>query len=162
MTQRHWKRRLSRYLLTFAIGGILGGSIFGGVKVNHLWQRSQVISQCPGSRLNASNGPLIPLHPAQVTVEPWKGRHNVYAVFLVPNGYHPDEYVTIALPDGQTYCGHIYTPKPHVANYPVPPGYYVVRGLLRTRTTIGILSAGKKAELEQPQHWTLATQKNWW
>jgi hypothetical protein len=111
MTRRPWKRRLGRHLLTFAIGGMVGGILFGGtllggVKVNHLWQRSQMISDCPGSRLSASNGPLIPVHPAQVTVEPWKGRHNVYAVFLVPNGYHPDEFVTIALPNGQTYCGH--------------------------------------------------------
>jgi hypothetical protein len=158
MTQRSIHHRFWLYLLTLmVVGGMLGA-----VKLNHLWQRSQVISDCPGSTLNAQDGPLVLRHPQKVVVEPWKGRHHVYATFVVPGGTHPDEFVTITFADGQTYCANTIVIQPHIAGLPVPPGHYVVRGLLRTRTTIGLLSSGKKAELEQPRNWTLATQKNWW
>jgi hypothetical protein len=159
MTQRSIHHQFWLYLLTLmVVGGMLGA-----VKVNHLWQRSQVISDCPGSTLSPNHGPLVTLHPQKVVVAPWKGRHHVYAMFVVPAGYQPDEFVTVTFADGQAYCAETKTLRPHIADdLSVPPGHYVVQALLRTRTTIGLLSSGKKAELEQPQNWTLATQKNWW
>jgi hypothetical protein len=160
MMKQPLQRRIWLYLMTLTIvGGMLGGA----KKANHFLQRSQVISDCSGSSLSLSHGPRLPLHPQQVVVEPWKGRHNVYALFLVPNGYQPDEFVAIALANSQTYCGHTEVlDNPQAMNFPVPPEHYAVRGMLRTRTTIGLLSEGRKAELERPENWTLAIQKNWW
>jgi hypothetical protein len=160
MMKQPLQRRIWLYLMTLTIvGGMLGGA----KKANHLLQRSQVISDCSGSTLSPSHGPRLPLHPQQVVVHPWKGRHNVYALFLVPNGHQPDEFVMITLANGQTYCGHtVVLDNPQAINFSVPPDHYAVRGMLRTRTTIGLLSEGRKAELERPENWTLAIQKNWW
>ncbi len=151
MIKRPIQHRIWLYLLVLTIaGGMVGGE-------------QKVISDCFGSTLSPSHGPRLPLHPQRVVVEPWKGRHNVYALFIVPNGHQPDEFVSIALTNGQTYCGHTEVLNhPQVINLSVPPNHYVVRGMLRTRTTIGLLSEGRKAELERPENWTLATQKNWW
>jgi hypothetical protein len=142
---------------------IVGGMLGGARKANHLLQRSPVISDCSGSSLSLSHGPRLSLHPQQVVVEPWKGRHNVYALFIVPNGHQPDEFVMITLANGQSYCGHtVVLDNPQAINLSVPPDHYAVRGMLRTRTTIGLLSEGRKAELERHENWTLAIQKNWW
>jgi hypothetical protein len=149
--------RILLYCFILAIGGGMLGSA-----ANRWFERSATISNCPGSTLSRSHGPLVPLHAQQVFVQPWKGRHQVYALFLVPGGYQADQFVTIKLADGQIYCGHTALVDPSTLNQSLPPGHYMMRGKLRTRTTIGLLSQGKKAELEQPTNWTLVTQKNWW
>jgi hypothetical protein len=146
------KRRIRQRSITYlALVLLLSGSL-GGAKASQILQTSPHVSDCPERHQSASS---YPIHPQYVMVEPWKGRHNVYGIFIIPANHESDWLVTVTLKDGQRYCGNLAIVDDDSAIAPLAEGEYVMQGLLRTRTTLWLLSHGKKAELEQPHNWTL-------
>jgi hypothetical protein len=142
------RRRSAIYL---ALVLLISGSL-GGAKANQILQTSPHVSDCPEKHRSASS---YPIHPQYVIVEPWKGRHNVYGIFVIPANHESDWLVTVTFKDGQRYCGQMNITDDDSALQPLGEGEYVMQGLLRTRTTLWLLSHGKKGELEQPKNWTL-------
>lgn len=106
------------------------------------------VSHCPEQIVSSSK--TQPLHPTHVVVKPWKGRHHVYAYFVIPPGYRPSPFFEIAVGDAKSYCGQI---------KPVSSEHQVVKGWLRTRTAMWLVLNGKTAELVQPQNWLLQVEK---
>jgi hypothetical protein len=156
--QRLLRPKIKRQMIVCGLALMMIGGMLGGAKADRLFR--QVRNYCPPTILDQARSTPIIIHPRQVVVKPWKGRHHVYAVFVIPGGYRADQFVTIALKNGETYCGFVVSADERASGQPLNSGEYAMLGLFRTRTTIELLTQGKKAQLETPANWTLAIQPN--
>lgn len=113
-----------------------------------------VVSGCPDEVLAQVANPANVVHPEQVVVEPWHGRHNVFATFKVPEGYEASDVVVVTVKGSNPYCGIVmpYSPSRERIDQRV-------FGWFRTRTALWLLTKGQLSQLEQPENWKLAVFK---
>jgi hypothetical protein len=103
--------------------------------------------------------PKLYLSPEKVVVEPWRGQHHVYGVFMLPNDYLHDHLITITLPGEPTYCGVLLNAGESYNGIRAKPGHYLIKGYLQTRITIGLIAKGKVSQLKQSKNWKLGYAK---
>lgn len=132
------------------------------------FRKPGAVSQCAGSTINTvtqaktatPNDSIRTIHPTNVVVEPWQGRHNIYAVFEVPVGFVPERSFMVMV-DGNAYCGYI---EPNGATFNAaiaanPNQPQPVVGKFRTRTALRLITKGQGSELKQTQNWWLVVKK---
>jgi hypothetical protein len=95
------------------------------------------------------------IHPEKLVIRPWRGRHNVYAIFAIPPGYRTDDAFTLSIPGTRTYCGNfrnrgIIVSADDQSNY-----YILIQGFLNTRIALKLIAQGKLDELRDPEYWSL-------
>jgi hypothetical protein len=155
-------------LVTVGLVGLLKSR---GVSIAELAQHPGTLSDCPADVASDLENPAFGARPARaasvaqrpikVVVKPWAGRHNVYGVFSLPIGDPssqtggPPPYITIDLPGRQTYCAAVVKIDPSWVGLPDRPDQEVVIGLLHTRTALWLLGHGQKADLQNPENWSL-------
>ena len=144
-------RQLFYPLLVLSFLGIIGFSyIFGRL----------LITGCDQWSVASSKGAKYYTHPEKVEVQPWHGRHHVYAIFMIPGGYLNDKIFTITIQGAGTYCGVVDFGGARVAEgVYAEPGNYLMKGLLNTRTALRLISQGKGDQLKQPVNWRLGYTK---
>ncbi|MBD1845448.1 hypothetical protein H6F89_18960 [Cyanobacteria bacterium FACHB-63] len=116
-------------------------------------RRPGVVSGCPDWVLTQTETATEFVYPDHIVVEPWQGRHNVFATFKVPDGYQPGRFVVVRFEGSSPYCGDVVTHS--TAN-----GDRQVTAFFRTRTTLWLMSKGQINQLEQPNNWKLAIFKS--
>lgn len=114
-----------------------------------------VVSSCPDGVLEQIANPANVVHPEQVVVEPWQGRHNVFATFKVPDGYKATDVVVVTVKGSHPYCGIVMPYSPSGASIDQR-----VFGWFRTRTALWLMTKGQLSQLEQPANWKLVVVKN--
>lgn len=95
--------------------------------------------------------------PAKVVVEPWRGPHHVYGVFVIPRQYKFDHLYTSKLTI-QGYSAQFQAGSPEdedIHSGQAEPGYYVKRVYLSTRTAIWFLLMWRFGDLRTSCHWWL-------
>ncbi|MEB3177736.1 MAG: hypothetical protein VKL59_01635 [Nostocaceae cyanobacterium] len=98
--------------------------------------------------------------PEKIVIEPWRGEHNVYAIFTIPGGHYNDRRFTVTVDGVGTYCGTLQFAGTEVADgVPAKPGYYLMRGHLRTRATLWLMMQGKGDELYKATNWKVGYAK---
>jgi hypothetical protein len=162
-------------LVALGLVGTVGLLKWRGVSLAQVTQHPGTLSECsadgesenqpareqpPGEQAGASGAQQ---RPVKVVVKPWAGRHHVYGVFILPDstsqttgqatGQPP--YITINIPGRQTYCAAVVQVDPSWVGLPDRPGQQVVIGLLHTRTAWWLLGHGQKADLQNPENWSL-------
>lgn len=113
-----------------------------------------VVSGCPDWILEQTENPANVIHPEKIVVEPWQGRHNVFATFKVPDGYETSDIVVVNVKGSHPYCGIV---MPYA-----PSGMAMdqrVFGWFRTRTALWLFTKGQLSQLEQAENWKLAVFK---
>ncbi|MCF4969256.1 hypothetical protein [Nostoc sp. CMAA1605] len=92
----------------------------------------------------------------KITIRPWRGQHNVYAIFMIPKSYQYEYLFRLHLPSEQTYCGVIHRTHQSVVDGVVAkPGYYLLKGYLNTRIALNLMIQGKLNQLKQSHNWEL-------
>ncbi len=96
------------------------------------------------------NAIIQSLKPNKIVIQPWKGRHHVYAEFtLPPHGYLINNQFRINLDSLGDFCGGI-------SEVPGKPGQNSTAiARLRTRTTLWLIAQGKLDALSKPENWQL-------
>jgi hypothetical protein len=117
-------------------------------------RRPAAVSGCPDWILSEIKSGNTLIHPERVVVEPWQGRHNVFATFKVPAGYQESSIFVVTLHDANPYCGEI-RPYPSASD-----SNREVLGVFRTRTTLWLMARGLLNQLEEPSNWKLMIVKN--
>ena len=117
------------------------------------------IVTCQPTAFNLSAQHKYYTHPQQLVIQPWRGQHNVYAIFLLPRKYKPDSLFTFTIPKGKTYCGG------YRLSLQTLPGmnsseYLTIKAYLNTRTAVKLILQGNLYELQQPNNWQLGYIKN--
>ncbi len=102
------------------------------------------------------------LRARRVVVQPWRGPHHVYGVFIVPNRYKPNLNFVVRMPIRGFDHQIAIAARPdnrHMEAVVVPPGHYVLRGYVPTRMALWFLVTGHFHQLRQPCNWMLAVKE---
>ena len=97
-------------------------------------------------------------NPVKVTVEPWRGRHHVYAVFEIPANLYPIGILKVHIEGLGDVCGSItevYFDETPVSGVVPAPGHYLIRANLRSRVTLWVASRFFFSELKDEAIWML-------
>jgi hypothetical protein len=140
------KRPIIYMLFTLSLVGILGCSF--------IWKQLPIYS-CQKWGFIVTNSKKYYLNPEKIVIEPWRGRHHVYGIFMIPDGYVRDHLITIKIPGKPTYCGILLFPSNTYDGIYAKPGHYLMKGYLQTRTTLELIFEGKANQLQQPSNWRL-------
>ncbi|ARV59951.1 hypothetical protein BZZ01_16140 [Nostocales cyanobacterium HT-58-2] len=118
------------------------------------------IMTCRGSNIVRAVGERYYIHPQKIVVQPWRGEHHVYGIFMIPGGYLNDKLFTVTIEGVGTFCGFVDFAGTTVADgVRAKPGYYLMKALFQTRTAVWLIAQGKGDELKQPSHWRLGYAK---
>jgi hypothetical protein len=128
-------------------------SILGFSYVSDLSERSPITS-CRRWGFYSSKGEKYYAHPEKIVVKPWVGPHNVYGMFMIPDGYRNDFFFTVTIDKTDVHCGVMdEVATKFAAGVNAKPGYYLIKGLLNTRVALQLIIQGKGDQLKQPQNW---------
>lgn len=93
--------------------------------------------------------------PSKVVVKPWRGEHNVYAVFMLPIEVQSRKYLLVNIPEAGSYCGGTERVGTNFEGIQAKPGYYLVKASLKTRTSSLLIARGFLTQLKDPRNWNL-------
>jgi hypothetical protein len=98
-------------------------------------------------------------HPAIVVMQPWRGSHRVFGIFVVPDQYPPGHEGILSIA-GTNYqqVDRLARRGTRQSNIKAPPGYSIVKVFIPTRAAISLIATGKTNQLKQPCNWTLTYQ----
>lgn len=85
--------------------------------------------------------------PNKVIVEPWKGRHHVYAEFELPQGAIIGDRARVSITSLGDFCGG-------VTDLEKSDGKVAI-ARMRTRTALWLMLQGKLGELQDSKNWQL-------
>jgi len=102
-----------------------------------------------------SNSKSLQFHPIKIVAKPWRGEHNVYAIFALPLQYQDIYYRSQLLVKGTDTPWDITPTDGRKYGTTTPEGYFLVIGFFRTRLALLYFVTGKFNELQQPCNWTL-------
>lgn len=108
-------------------------------------------SACPPTRSTAVPNDIVPtvVQPSKIVIQPWKGRHHVYAEFRLPSQhYFVNDRFRLNLGNLGDFCGG-------VSSSDNPNSQPVAIARLRTRTTLWLIAQGQLNALNQPKNWQL-------
>jgi hypothetical protein len=85
--------------------------------------------------------------PSKIVVQPWKGRHHVYAEFQLPTGKTVSDRAKVSVGEVGEFCGGVSEVE--------TVGNTVAIARIRTRTALWLLLQGKMGELKLAKNWQL-------
>lgn len=96
----------------------------------------------------------LQFHPIKIVAEPWRGKHNVYAVFAIPLKYKDIYDHLEVLVKGNNTLWDVST---NDVKYGVtaPDDCFLAIGYVRTRIALWYLITGRFSILQNPCNWTL-------
>ncbi|MCM0590314.1 MAG: hypothetical protein HEQ35_15035 [Gloeotrichia echinulata IR180] len=130
--------------------------VFGKIGYSYIAEQSPITPCRSSAFISSGQREKYYTYPEKLVIQPWNGRHHVYGIFMIPNGYENDHSFTLSIPGNQTYCGSIvnYENLRNVGIYP-PPGYSLMKGYVNTRVAFWLILQGKGYQLKQPSSWRL-------
>ncbi len=146
------KRNLIYLLLTLLFVGIVGFS--------YVSQRSPIISCQQSEFISTSTSNKFYIHPEKIVVEPWRGRHHVYAIFMIPSEHINDHFLKVTIEGMDSICGVMtYLGQNSTDGINAKPGYYLSKGWLQTRMALWLMFQGKYKQLKHSGNWILGYRK---
>ena len=93
--------------------------------------------------------------PSKIVIQPWKGRHHVYAEFQVPAGMFVSDRAKVTVGDLGEFCGGV-SEMAAIENLDGNSvGTTTAIARIRTRTALWLMLQGKIGELNQAANWQL-------
>jgi hypothetical protein len=146
------KHKLIYSFLTLIIVGVISSTYLSS-RLPRRWN-------CHSWQLDMFNNATEYIHPDKVVVKPWKGEHHVYAIFNVPGGHKNTKYFRVSVPEYGILCGQLaYGGLKEVNGVSAKPGHYLMKGYIKTRTTLWLISKGKREDLKDPTNWSVGYKK---
>ncbi|NMG08257.1 hypothetical protein [Brasilonema sp. UFV-L1] len=147
-----YKSKITYFLFALTLILVLSWTTISKLPNALTCQQSNVV-QATGSERHYT-------HPDKVIVEPWRGEHHVYAIFMIPGGYLNDKFFTVTIKGAGTFCGVFNFAGTTVADgVYAKPGHYLMKALFKTRIAVGLIAQGKKDELKDPRNWRVGYTK---
>ncbi|MBI1241684.1 hypothetical protein [Umezakia ovalisporum] len=151
-------RKLILYIL-FLISLLSLFSILGFSYISSRISKQPPIVTCQQQAFNPPQREKYYTHPQRLVIKPWRGQHNVYAIFVIPIGYKSDDLFTVSIPGNRTYCGGFQNLGKISPRVNKPQHYTLIKGFLNTRIALKLIAQGKLSELQKPQNWQLGYVK---
>lgn len=97
----------------------------------------------------------VAFKPIRLVVEPWRGEHNVYAVFAVPLAYYEIYYRSLMLVEGTKKGWDATIADAKRMRVEPPEGHFLMVSFFPTRLAIWYWLTGKFSNLQDHCNWTL-------
>jgi len=111
-------------------------------------------SLCPMTdKLSKSNS--LRFHSIKIVAKPWRGEHNVYALFAIPLQYKDSGYRYKLLVKGSNTAWGVTPANERLYGLTAPEGHFLVIGFFRTRLALLYLASGRFGDLKDPCSWTV-------
>ncbi|MFN6483017.1 MULTISPECIES: hypothetical protein [unclassified Nostoc] len=88
-------------------------------------------------------------------VQPWRGRHHVYGIFMIPDKYKLSPFFVVTVQGAGSYCSKQFGHKKNFDDVFAEPGTYLVKKFIRTRIALRLILKGLYFQLNDKQNWTL-------
>ncbi|MBU7583259.1 MAG: hypothetical protein KAF91_10190 [Nostoc sp. TH1S01] len=114
-----------------------------------------VDSQCNSEAFLKSKRQKLQIPASQVVVQPWRGEHHVYGIFMVPDEYKEAPFFVLTVLGAGNYCSR---PFGYSQNYDAvfaQPGTHLIRYYLRTRIALRLIVQGSYFQLNDQKNWRL-------
>ncbi len=112
-------------------------------------------SECDFKAFLASKTPKFQVQATKVVVQPWRGRHHVYGIFMVPDEYKQSPFVVVTVQGAGSYCSKQFGHKKNFDDIFAEPGTYLMRKFIRTRTALRLILQGLYFQINDQQNWML-------
>jgi hypothetical protein len=116
-------------------------------------------SDCDSEAFLASKTTKFQVYATKVIVQPWRGRHHVYGIFMIPDEYKQSPFFVVTVQGVGSYCSKQFGYKNNFNDIFAEPGTYLVRKFIRTRTALRFILQGLYFQLNDKQNWTLTFPK---
>jgi hypothetical protein len=162
---KNWSIISKKQLLVTTLGILLIGSIFiytnihtkTSLSTNTNIDSSLCIdmTEIQSDSKGNANSKSLQFHPIKIVVEPWRGEHNVYAIFAVPLQYQDIYFRSHMLVKGTKTPWDVTIANEQMFRVKAPKDHFLLVGFFRTRLTLLYLITGKFSDLHKPCNWTL-------
>ncbi len=112
-------------------------------------------SACNSEAFLASKTKKFQVQATKVVVEPWRGKHHVYGIFMVPNEYKQTPFFVLTVKGFGNECSKPFGYRQNYDDIFAGPGTHLVRDYMRTRTALRLIFQGLYGQLNDKQNWTL-------
>lgn len=112
-------------------------------------------SRCYSAAFLSSKTQKIQVQASKVVVEPWRGEHHVYGIFMVPDEYKETPLFVFTVKGYGSKCSRPFGYSQNYDDIFAEPGTHLVRHYLRTRIALRLILKGLYFQLNDPQNWTL-------
>ncbi|QLE50709.1 hypothetical protein FD724_23175 [Nostoc sp. C057] len=112
-------------------------------------------SDCNFGDLLVSKTKKFQVNATKVIVQPWRGRHHVYGIFMIPNEYKQAPFFVVTVQGAGSYCSKQFGYKKNFNGIFAEPGTYLVQKFVRTRTALRLIFQGLYFQINDKQNWTL-------
>lgn len=140
-------------LKLLGIGFILISICFSSLVIYKLDKNFNNISRCPEEILVRLNEANPQASPSKIVIKPWKGRHNVHGIFMLPVDDESAKRLVVRIPGAGTFCGGAHSVGTSFEGIQAKPGYYLIKTNFRTRTSIWLIARGFANQLKDSQNW---------
>jgi hypothetical protein len=111
--------------------------------------------QCNDTSFLTTGEPISQASPFTVNVAPWRGRHNVYGIFKLPDSHTLIYPIVLTVQQAGSYRKEMTMVKRVTEGYPVEPGYFLLKVHLKTRVALQLILQGYQSHLMQPLNWLI-------
>lgn len=132
-----------------------GTPVFAVMAMTMMWPMNPPLTAC--SPVDPGHSQESRFQAVDVVIQPWKGRHHVYGLFIIPDRFKYHRLYAVRLRiegiDAEFSAG---SPENEEGDSRVPlPGYFLRRAYLPTRTALWFVITGQFRNLQVPCHWWL-------
>ena len=91
----------------------------------------------------------------QVVVQPWRGQHYTYGLFVLPDRLAPDRPVLLAVKGIGVYCDIDYAHTKYVEGVTADANHHVLKDHIRTRAALWAIVQGQFSQLQDRRNWVV-------
>jgi hypothetical protein len=112
-------------------------------------------SACDAEAFLTAGRPLRSVTAAQVVMQPWRGQHYNYGLFVLPDTVPLGSPVLLTVKGIGVYCGIDYARTKYVEGVTADANHHVLKDHIRTRSAVLAIAQGKLTQLQDPQSWVM-------
>ncbi|MBW4675658.1 MAG: hypothetical protein KME52_17025 [Desmonostoc geniculatum HA4340-LM1] len=112
-------------------------------------------SDCNSEAFLASKTTKFQVKATKVVVQPWRGKHKSYGIFMIPDEYKQAPFFVLTVKGAGSYCSKQYGYRKNVDDIFAQPGTYLVRKFIRTRTSLRLILQGLYFQINDKKNWIL-------
>lgn len=112
-------------------------------------------SNCNYEAFLASKTTKFQVQATKVVVQPWRGKHKSYGIFMIPNEYKQAPFFVLTVKGAGNYCSKQFGYRKKIDDIVAQPGTYLVRKFIRTRTSVRLILQGLYFQINDKNNWTL-------
>lgn len=112
-------------------------------------------TQCNSEAFLASKTQKFQVPATKVVVQPWRGEHHVYGIFMVPDEYKKTPFFVLTVKGGESKCSKPFGYSQNYDDIFAEPNTHLIRNYFKTRIALRLILQGLYSQLNNPQNWTL-------